>query len=199
MPDFTWSEKAGRYRDASGRFVPEARVRTGVDVLVTQASDRMRQAAQDLRAGSIDVAAFQAALHRTIREVHIASALAAYGGRNAMTPERWGYVGSKIKRQYQYGRDFVADVISGKQSMNGRIDVRASMYAEAGRVTFEAVRAREGKRRGFSEERNVLHANESCSDCIDLTARGWVESGTLPPVGSRKCLSRCRCSIERRS
>lgn len=199
MPDFSWSEAAGRYRDRStGRFVPETEVRAGVDALVDHARARVQQAASDLRENRITPAEFQTVLHQTIRDTHIAAAMAAYGGRDAMTPERWGYVGSRIKEQYQYGRRFVSEIINGNQPMNGRLDVRAGMYAEAGRVTYEAVKAREGRRRGFAEERNVLHAQESCRQCLELAGRGWVEAGTLPPVGSRLCLSRCRCQIERR-
>lgn len=199
MPDFSWSEIAGRFRDRStGRFVPEVTVRSGVDALVHQASIKMDAAATSLRAGDISVAQFQRELHQTIRDVHIASALAAYGGRDAMTPARWGYVGSQIKTQYEYGRKFVTAIVDGGQPMNGRINVRAQMYAEAGRVTYESVRARESASRGYTQERNILHSSESCRQCIELSGKDWVEIGTLPAIGSRLCMSRCRCSISRR-
>lgn len=199
VPDFSWSEAAGRYRNRdTGQWVSEREVRTGVDALVSHASDNIVWRAGALRAGTIDVVTFQSELQQTIKDVHVASALAAYGGRDAMTPARWGYVGSRIKAQYKYGRRFVTQMMDGRQPLNGRVEVRSAMYAEAGRVTYEAIRAREAKRRGFEEERNILHANESCRECIAETAKGWVTAGKLKPVGRRLCLTRCKCTIDRR-
>lgn len=198
MADFSWSESAGRFRDGRGRFVPEASVRDGVDATVNAASARAVSLAQDLREGKIGIDAFRDGMFRVIKDVHIASALAAYGGKNAMTPERYGYTGHLIKEQYQYMRGFLTDIISGKQALNGRIDVRVAMYAEAGRTTYEMIRLREGKRRGITQVRNILHAQESCEQCKGITARGWVDPDDMVPIGARQCLSRCRCTLEMR-
>lgn len=199
MADFSWSEKAGRFRDESGRFVPEARVRGGVDATVDRVSTRLQNSAKGLRDGSVSIEAFRDELFRGVKDVHIASGLAAYGGREAMTPERWGYLGSRTRAQYGYARKFIASIVDGTQPLNGRLAVRAAMYAEAGRTTYEEVRAREAKRRGYTEERNILHSRESCSQCRALSGQGWVEIGKLPPIGTRECMSRCRCTIEYRN
>lgn len=47
-------------------------------------------------------------------------------------------------------------------------------------------------------EETVLHASENCAQCVGLSGLGWVDVGSLPPIGSRRCLSRCRCTISRR-
>jgi hypothetical protein len=198
VPEFTFDPRSGRYREAGGRFVAESRVRSGVDAAVGLSSDRMATSAAQLRADEITVERFQAEMLRHVKEVHVANALAAHGGRAQMTPSRWGYVGARIRSEYGYVRGMVSDVIDGRQPLNRRLDARARQYAQAGAVTYEAIQAREATSRGQTEERNVLHAAESCSQCRTLAAAGWVALGTLPPVGARICRGQCRCTIARR-
>lgn len=170
-------------------------VKGGVDAVVVEAMVELDDASTRYRAGDMTTAAFQAELQQIIKSVHVAAALAGYGGREAMTPARWGYVGSRIKTQYEYARGFIGDIISGDQSQAG-INARADMYARAARATFEAVRQRERKESGLSQERNVLSARESCAGCISQTDLGWVPIGSLVPIGSRTCLSNCQCTYE---
>lgn len=198
MPSFTFSPSAGRFRDiASGRFVPESSIVAGVDALVAQAAADLGALAGRMRAGTITAEAFQTELLATIKSLHVASALAAYGGRSQMTPERWGYTGSLIRAQYGYARAFVDDILSGRQP-DGRLVQRARAYASAGRLTYQAVTAREARRRGLNEARNILSARESCDQCKALAARGWIPADEMVPVGGRTCGAWCRCSIERR-
>ena len=125
MPDstFSWNERAGRFRDASGRFVPEAKVRSGVDAVVDAASQRASNLAKDLREGRINLEQFRDGMFQAIKDVHIASALSAYGGKQAMNESKWGFVGSQIKAQYMYARGMLNDIISGKQAMTYRSNV----------------------------------------------------------------------------
>jgi hypothetical protein len=199
MPDFTFNPRTGRYHEVNGRFVSDTQVRSGVDAAVDLAADRMGDAAARLRAGAITVEQFQAEMFAHVKDIHVATALAAYGGREQMTPERWGYVGSRIRAEYGYVRQMVSDIIDGKQPMTRALDARARSYAAAGRLTYEAVNAREAKARGQTEERNVLHAAESCGQCSSLAALGWVSLGTLPMVGARQCGRHCRCTVSRRA
>ena len=200
MPDstFSWNERAGRFRDASGRFVPEAKVRSGVDAVVDAASQRASNLAKDLREGRINLEQFRDGMFQAIKDVHIASALSAYGGKQAMNESKWGFVGSQIKAQYMYARGMLNDIISGKQAMNGRLDQRAIMYMEAARTTYETIRLREGLKRGVTQVRNILHAKESCDQCKGLTGDGWMDADKMIPIGARQCLSRCACTLEMR-
>lgn len=198
MPEFTFDPGSGRYRDTAGRFISAARVREGVDATVDLSARRMGEIAAQLRAESVTVERFQAEMLRHVKDVHVANALAAYGGREQMTPERWGYVGARIRSEYGYVRGMTAEILDGRQPLNGRLNARARQYAQAGRVTYEAVMAREAGGRGQTEEKNTLHASESCEQCRSLSALGWVVLGTLPMVGSRTCKGQCRCTISRR-
>lgn len=199
MAEFAFSARAGRYRNReTGRFVSEAKVRDGVDAMVSTAADRMGELARQLRDGEITAAGFQVQMQVAIKDVHVAGALAAYGGRDAMTPARWGWVGARVRAEYGYARGLVSDIIDGKQPLNRQLDARVRQYASGGRVTYEAARGRQRKEQGETEERNVLHAAESCASCKAQSARGWVEIGALVPVGRRTCRGQCRCSIEYR-
>jgi hypothetical protein len=196
MADFRYDDRAGRFRDSStGRFVSERQVRDAVDATVSLASEHMATLSSDFRAGTINAAQFLDGMLTEIKSVQIASALAAYGGRDQMTQSRWGYVGSVIREQYAYARQMVADVLDGKQRMNGRLDARARQYANSGRTTYENIRRREMALAGMAYELNVQHSDEGCEECVAASDRGWVPIGTLPPVGARICRGACLCTL----
>jgi hypothetical protein len=176
VPDFTWAAQAGRFRDpATGRFVSESTVRSGVDALVQDSAGRMAGLARQLRAGELTTADWLAA---------------------QMQAADYGQVGHDIRRQYEYARQMAADVLNGRQPLNGRLNVRASQYANNATIVYERDKRAQAARRGGRFERNQQHSLESCSGCRAQTGRGWVPVGSLVPVGSRSpCGSRCKCSI----
>lgn len=196
MASYRFDDRSMRFRDgASGRFISERQVRDAVDAVTDLSASRMGTLASDFRAGTIDAGRFLESMMTEIKSVQIASALAAYGGRDQMTQARWGTVGQVVRQQYAYARQMVADVLDGKQRMNGRLDARARQYANSGRSTYENVRRREMAKLGMAFERNVLHADESCAACLQQTGLGAVPIGTLSPIGSRTCRSACKCTI----
>ncbi len=196
MSSYSFSDRTGRYRDrATGQFVTERAVRDGVDAVVRLSGERMADLARQFRAGTIDAGRFLASMMDEIKSVNLAAALAAYGGREQMTQSRYGTVGQIIRQQYQYARQMVADVLDGKQRMNGRLDARARSYASAARATYENIRRREMAAAGYSFEQNVQHSQEGCGECVAASDAGAVPIGTLPPVGSRQCRSSCLCTI----
>jgi hypothetical protein len=113
-----------------------------------------------------------------------------------MSQADFGRVGRVLRDQYEFLRSWSNDIASGAAPNDGRLPARSRLYSEAGRATFEGVRARDQRAAGVRFERNVLHASESCSGCRAENARGWVEIGSLVPVGSRlPCRARCHCTI----
>lgn len=196
MASYRWDDRSGRFRDpTTGRYISERAVRDAVDATVDLAASRMATLASDFRAGTLNAQQFLDGMMTEIKSVQIATALAAYGGREQMTASRWGTVGQFIRQQYAYARQMVADVLDGKQRMNGRLDARARQYAQSGRATYENIRRREMAQAGMAFERNVLHAEESCGQCLAESERGWVPIGTLSPVGMRTCRGNCKCTI----
>lgn len=197
---YGYDARSQRFRDLStGRYVTERAVRDYVDNVADAASRIMGDATAQYRAGAISVTEWRATMMQTVKDSHIASALAAYGGRSQMTPSRWGLVGYQIRTQYQYLRNFERDLLNGSQRLNGRADARARMYGQGARQLYENIRAREAGAAGLRWERNIRHSSESCAQCITQSALGWQPLGTLVPVGRRTCRSNCRCTIERRA
>lgn len=199
MPDFRYSSSTGRYHNvASGRMVSERDVRDAVDRLADLASQQLGDLSERLLAGRITLADWQTESMAVLKDAHVAAGVAAHGGTAAMGPDDWGYLGFRIKEQYQYLKAFAEQLARGDQALNGGVAARARLYGQAVRSTFEAVRARDDLERGMDEERNVLHSADHCGECPGLSQLGWVPIGTLPSIGARQCGQNDRCSITRR-
>jgi hypothetical protein len=200
VPRFTYSAVAARFRDRqSGRFVPEQAITRAVDALADTAADRMVGLTRQLRAGGLSLADWQGSMQAEIRVAHLAGAVVARGGFGNMAPADYGWIGQRVRQDYRFLERFSAQIASGQQPLDGRAEQRAALYGRQARTTQREMARRVARLGGDTEERNVLHAAESCSACVAQSARGWVRAGTLTPIGSRLCLSNDRCSIETRS
>lgn len=197
---FVWEAARGRFRDSvTGRFVRERAVQGAARQVVEAHSARMAAVTNQLREGLIPLADWERSMRAEIKLAHLTQMMAAHGGRNAMTQSDYGWIGNRVKEQYQYLNRFAAEIASGEQALNGRLVARAQMYGQASHATYEATRARDAEAQDIPmQERNVLGSGDPCTECPALSARGWVPLGTLPPVGSRACLANCKCRIERR-
>jgi hypothetical protein len=199
MPDFRWDLRASRYRDSGGRFVPESAVRSWLDSAVDQSTNRMVSLTEQLQQGRLTMAEWQLQMMSEIKQAHLASAMAAHGGREAMSQADWGWAGQRIREQYQFLRNWANELANGTAPLDGRLISRARLYGNAPVTTFEAMKGRDARNSGAKmEERNVLSSADHCGECPSLAARGWLPLGTLPPVGTRECRVRDRCRIERR-
>lgn len=199
MP-FTFDPQSARYRNSvSGKFVPAAEVRGAVDVVIEQTSQRLQQITGGLQSGVLTIEDWRGLMAQELKSLHLTTASAAMGGWNMMSPADFGWVGQRLRQQYQWLGQFADDVVSGKQAMDGTLAVRASLYAEAARSTNREMERRQARLRGEQQERNQLGAADHCPGCLDQTARGWQPIGSLMPVGSRSCLARCRCAMTYRT
>jgi hypothetical protein len=197
MADYTFDPRTGRYRDEAGRFVPDRLVREAVDRVTDEASARLAALSDRLAAQEIALSTWQSSAMVIVKDAHLAAGIAAHGGISQMDQQTYGAIGRQIRDEYQYLQHFAEAIANGSQPMTGVV-ARAQQYGQAARSTFEGIRARDDLLRGMDEERNILHASESCQQCRDLAALGWVPIGSLPPVGGRICRSNDRCSITRR-
>jgi hypothetical protein len=199
MP-FIWSERTNRYRDTvSGKFVPTQVVRNAVDVVIRATGDRLTTLTRGLQTGTIPLDVWQTTVAQEIKNLHLATAAAAAGGWQQMSPAMNGWTGQRIRTQYEFLRSFAEDIASGKQKMDGTLVVRASLYADAARGTNREMERRMARLGGLQSEKNVLGAADHCSGCLSATSQGWVPIGTLTPVGQRSpCLARCHCHLDYR-
>lgn len=197
MP-FTWEPETGRYRGEGGRFVADARVRDALDQVIQAQADVMRTSTQALIDGRMTIAEWQSESMQAIKVTHLEGLALANGGWAQLDNMDFGWVGQRIRQQYQYLTAFAQQIGDGRQTLGPGAVARAEMYAEAARATHREAQRRQAKDRGMQEERNRLSAAENCAGCLSQTSAGWVPIGTLVPCGSRDCLSRCRCAMSYR-
>jgi hypothetical protein len=135
-----------------------------------------------------------------LKHGHLAAHALAQGGWAQMTPAAMGRAGADIKAQYAYLARFGREIADGVQRLDGSLRSRAALYVQAMRGSYHHARERVMTARGFDEERRVLHATESCVDCIGYAAQQWQPIGSLPGIGQdSRCHVNCRCSMEYRN
>lgn len=195
---YRWEPDAGiggRYRDTrTGRFVSGGVVRSELDAYLSASDDVMSALAQQLRDRGISLADWELAMRREIKRTHLNAIALERGGWANMRPQDYGRAGQIIREQYAYLRNFVAEIASGKQRLDGTLAARMRLYVRAGRESFYR-----SKHANFRVEithvGSVRHARDSCSECIMLDGK-WFRIGDraykLP--GQRICRKNCRCS-----
>ncbi len=193
---FKWNKKAGRYT-IGGKFVARSEVRKALDASLAATSRSMNFLSARLQAGSISLIEWERLMREAIKDAHLYSAALARGGWAQMTQADFGRVGQIVKHQYAYLNRFAAEIESGYK-LDGRFKARTEMYMEAGRTTYYHMYDDLQKKLGNTEERNILHSAEHCSECIEQTDLGWVSIGSLVQIGNRLCLTRCKCDKEYR-
>lgn len=191
---YAYDPKSLRYRDnTSGKFVSSKQVRASVDQLADAESQTLRAFAQQMLDGDINFAEWQIRSLDTIKRLNVAMALAANGGIDATSASDLGYIGSLVKKQYEYFRGLVADIRKGTQALGGTLLARMGLYGQAGRATYHDVLQRNAKDAGLTEAKRLLGVADHCTGCVSEAAKGWVPIDESAPIGSMECLTNCRC------
>jgi hypothetical protein len=195
---FTWDPRSLRYRDRLGRFVSRVEVRSALDIAIDNAQVRMLARAEDFRAGRISLELWRADTAVSLKQIHLYSAAVARGGWGQMTPADFGRVGQILKKQYLYLDNFTMEIVSGVQAVDGRFLSRVKLYAQSGRATYHAIDQFVQDAAGMTQKRNLLHASESCDECLAMHALGWVDldDDRYIPIGERTCITNCKCDEE---
>lgn len=196
---YNWDKKRSRYVNAeTGRAVGWPRVKKALEQTISFSRDNSHKLSERLIRGEITLPQWRDAMAAEVKQMHIATSIIARGGLDRMGQREWGRVGARIRDQYKYLDNFVNQIDSGAQSMDGRLLNRAAMYAYATRGTFENQRRANMTEDGYTQERRVLHAKEHCDSCKGLAALGWQPINTLPAIGEADCKSNCRCTFDYR-
>lgn len=195
-PQYGWNANANRYVDLiTGQFVSFVDVRNALEFNITASQSIMKALTQQLIDGTLSIADWQLDMMEQIKILHTSSAAAARGGWAQMTQSDWGFVGQKIRAQYEYLQNFALEIQNGKQLLNGSALVRAELYGQAGRGTYEDMRRRaEALLNGMTEEMRVLGEADHCEDCLNY-AGTWAPINTLPRIGDSICIVNCHCKF----
>lgn len=158
----------------------------------------MRTLSNELAANRITIQWWQREMRTALKNAHIYSAAAARGGFAQMGNAEYGQVGQRLRQQYRYLDRFAREIEEGLP-LDGRFMSRTELYAQSGRATFHEHDAEVQADAGMEFERSIISSGaDNCQGCVDEAERGWVEIGSLRPIGTRDCLSRCLCTMEYR-
>lgn len=165
---------------------------------LTASAAYLRSLARGVLAGEMGLSEFYALARAEIEDDHWDALLLLVGPLLTGAGALLALLTAFLARQLQFLDALLADILSGKQALDGTLLRRIAMYAGGGWAALQALLAGRALGDGMREERNVLGRAEHCDGCLTETARDWVPIGTLIPVGERTCLSNCRCHLEYR-
>jgi hypothetical protein len=197
MSRYQWNPSAGvsgRYRDTrTGRFVAGRVVRSELDAYLAASDDVVAALAGQLRDRAISLADWELAMRAEIKRTHLNAIAMQRGGWANMTPADYGRAGQIIREQYGFLKNFAADILSGKQRLDGTLARRMKLYVDAGRNSFyKSLHA--NRKPQITHVMSIRTARDSCKDCIELD-RKWFRIGDprylLP--GRRQCNHNCQC------
>lgn len=213
-PRFEFDKEKGQYLWQSGpnrgRRVPQQAVRGALDEYLKNKTEEVAEICEKLRNREISAATWQREMERNLAKIHLNSAALAKGGKERMTGEDLARVGELIKSELggvegrHGGLRGLMNAMNGDGEneplpLDGRWMQRVRQYAQAGRHTFHTIETQERQSNGFDEQRFILHAGDSCDECVALAARGWHPTGSTPEPGGRTCRRNCRCTKEYRN
>lgn len=200
MTDWRWNPAAHRYQAVdSGRFLSAAGSDQLRDHFLNLQRDRLAELADRLSAGDLSLGSWERQMRSSIKQLWTTEYAYGRGGRNAIIDANRAELGNLVTRQWEYLSGFARDLEAGLLTAE-QVRARAQLYANAAVLAHAAGEAAsfEDQDPSTIEELNRLGSSDSCRQCPDLTALGWVAFGTLPLPGSRLCKSNCRCRISRR-
>ncbi len=197
---FEWDTRSSQYRSrVSGRFVSRDVIRSALERALNRAKREIDLTSAHLQNGVISVDQWREQMATHIKSTHLYAAAIPRGGWAQLTSADFGRVGQLVRFQYERLNGFALELAAGRRT-DGSFRMRARMYAGASMQSYhvaERVEMREVQ--GMTEERNVRTGGDSCDGCVGESARGWVPIGKLRPIGTRTCLTNCRCHIRYRA
>lgn len=197
---FEWDAKSSQYRSkVSGRFVSRDVIRGSLERALNRAKREIDLTGANLQNGLISVDQWREQMATHVKSTHLYSAAIPRGGWAQLTSADFGRVGRLVRFQYERLNKFALELAAGKKT-DGSFRMRARMYAGASMQMYhESERVEMKDVQGMTHERNVRTRGDSCDGCVHESSRGWVPIGKLRPIGTRTCLTNCRCHIRYRS
>lgn len=198
MPEFVFDKSTSQYRNKSNsRPVSDVKLFAEVEKAVNRGQKKLERIAKQHEKDKINRAEWVIQTGEEIKAMYRAVMMIGYGGKNAMGPREWGFVGSVVREQLTYLNSFANQIDNDLVKLDAAFVRRAASYAQSAYAAYAQAVGRRLQRDGIQgEEENILEAGaEHCEGCLNATAAGRVPIGTLTPIGHRDCKGRCRCRI----
>jgi len=206
LPSYTYSERAGRFRDSSnGQFVSKDRVTSLMEAHVADAESRLGELDIAFAEKKIDAATWTISMRDEMRRLTLINESLGGGGIQQVldNPRQTGRAGGELRdryarissnaEQFQRGEISLAQLAARTNAMAG--ECRAHYWL----AEREAARVQDPNNDFI--ERRVISGGETCADCVDYYSQGWQQAGVLPvpgESGSSVCRGNCKCNLLRR-
>lgn len=194
----------GRYRYIiSNKLVPIGRVRLGVLRVSNAKQLQMRDLTVLLIIGTISKDLWYRRMRTHMLDQYRASWIASIGGVQNYDKRQQALFGRAAAPQYRWLDNFLDQLNTGRQFLDGSAVIRAGMYSRAGNAIYQNNLLAVARANGFRMARRILGENEnhcvdsaSRSGCIELAAIGWVNIDTIVQISNATCLTNCLCVYE---
>lgn len=198
---FWWDEEKIRYAFGTRGYIPDGVIRGAVLQFNQALARELVATSLKLKTEKIAGGLWLEQMGQAVKIGKLANAAVGKGGSEALEDEDLQKVSRRVafelNRLERFGRQIEAGTAGGVES-------RARAYALTGFGMFGGMRRRAAEVAEFTLERNILGFAEHCEgypgaprpDCPGQSMLGWVNLGTLAPIGERLCLWNCHCHIQ---
>jgi len=191
-----WDAIKSRFVSAvTKRPIAESTVRGDIQRMIRRdISPQLKDITERMLDGKIDLGTWQKRMGAAIKDAWGMSSSIGRGGVQQMTQVDWGRLGGRLRFEYQQLTRFAFDISDSKMTRE-QILFRADLYAKAVRTGYYDGLQEAHELAGYTEERRLLHAEESCGDCQSYAGGGWAPIGTYPSPGAAcQCQRNCKCT-----
>ncbi len=201
---FVYDPAKERYiRLRSGREVTDKELALYVRRVSNSARDQMKKETQQFIAGTIIFAVWYSRMRSLMKSLYYTVWLTSIGGFLFDDATQRALFYAFILSQFNWLDNFVLQVNTGKQALDGIAVTRAGLYGAYGNGAYQNVLLSSRQQRGWREGRRLLGENENhCHDskerpgCIELALLGWTPIERITPIGEATCYSNCLCRFE---
>lgn len=188
--------------EAIGSYARErSKRKADVETVITKAKSEIRLLTDNLIRGKIDLDQYKLSMAGIIRKVNVATAIIGATGPVNLDGAALAKMNQILERQLRNLNTHV-ERIAAKLSSGKGVDkatiARALSFADNAYATSEEV-LKDFLMEEFGEQlqeaRELNDSVENCTECQNLAERGWVDIGTLPPIGGQLCGHNCRCQF----
>lgn len=187
-----------------GRGVPQIGVKASAEAVVAEARAQIRVLTDRLQGGQISLSEWYEQMQAATKAMHGAEIALARGGWDNMRPSDWERASQSVLNQWEGVegkfpglRSFAEDAARGRYGQgleSGAMNVRAQMYAEAGRAAYENERTAVHQESGYRYATRLAGAVDHCPTC---QAENDVkrEIDEVVEIGDSECGPNCHCVL----
>lgn len=181
------------YESDTGETILDSVIRTSVVEVGEDIGNKLRSVFDLYIGGELDALQLRWRGKEILKDAHGTTFLIGIGGKNNATSYDWLAEGRELKFQYDRLTSLIVDIQMERVSEAAARN-RLQLFSRSVKGSYELGRRLGHTRAGFILERRIRTKQESCVECLNYAAAGWVDIGTLPePTKVCTCRTNCGC------